>query len=47
MPDCVADKWKELWGADMSRAYKADFEIYDEKSRDWKNAEVDIFISVK
>jgi predicted transcriptional regulator YdeE len=47
MPDCVADKWKEIWSADMSRAYKADFEIYDERSKDWKNAEVDIFISVK
>lgn len=47
MPDCVADKWKEIWSADISRAYKADFEIYDERSKDWKNAEVDIFISVK
>ena len=47
MPDCVANKWKEIWSSDISRAYQADFEIYDERSKDWNNAEVDIFISVK
>lgn len=46
MPDCVADSWKKIWKSDLSRAYQADFEIYDERSKDWNNVEVDIFISV-
>ena len=47
MPDCVANSWKEIWTTDIPRAYQADFEIYDERSKDWKNAEVEIFISVQ
>lgn len=49
MPDCVADKWKEIWSSDteIPRAYNADFEVYDERSKDWNHAEVDIFISLK
>lgn len=47
MPDCVVDTWKEIWNADLHRDYGADFEIYGERSRDWNNAEVDVFISVK
>lgn len=47
MPDCVANSWKEIWTTDIPRAYRADFEIYDERSKDWKDAEVEIFISVK
>jgi predicted transcriptional regulator YdeE len=45
MPDCVANAWKEIWQSKLSRAYEKDFEIYDEKSQDWNNAEVSIFIS--
>jgi predicted transcriptional regulator YdeE len=29
------------------RAYSADFEIYDERARDPKNAQVDIYVAVK
>ncbi len=46
IPDCIAETWKEIWDSEIQRAYRADFEIYDERSRDYKNAEVDIFISV-
>ena len=46
MPDCVANKWIEIWNADIPRAYRPDFEVYDEKIKDWNNADVDIFISV-
>lgn len=45
MPDCVANSWKEIWSSKIDRAYKYDFEIYDERSKDWSNAEVDIFVS--
>ena len=47
MPDCVANTWKGIWNSNMPRAYKADFEVYDEKSKDWSKAEVEIFISIK
>jgi len=47
MPDCVANTWREIWQMDIDRAYIADFEVYDERSKDWNNAVVDIFIGVK
>lgn len=47
MPDCVADCWRDIWKSQMERAYGYDFEIYDERSKDWSNAEVNIFISSK
>ena len=47
MPDCIAGTWNEIWESDIERNYRCDFEVYDEKSRDWNAAEVDIFISVK
>ena len=47
MPDCVASSWREIWSAEIKRSYLYDFEVYDERSLDWNNAEVDIYISVK
>lgn len=47
MPDCIANAWKEIWKSEIPRAYKTDFEIYDERSKNWNDTEVDIFISVK
>ena len=45
MPDCVANAWINIWNSKMERAYKYDFEIYDERSKDWSDVEVEIFIS--
>ena len=45
MPDCVANSWKKIWSSINDRSYQFDFEIYDERSKDWSNAEVEIFIS--
>jgi predicted transcriptional regulator YdeE len=47
MPGCVANTWKEIWQSSIERKYKYDFEIYGEKSKDWNNAEVEIFVSSK
>ena len=47
MPDCLVNSWKGIWSSGIRRAYQADFEVYDERSRDWNNAEVDIFISIE
>lgn len=46
MPDCIANCWREIWASDMNRAYGYDFEVYDERCRDWNNAEVDVFVTV-
>jgi predicted transcriptional regulator YdeE len=45
IPNCIANSWKAIWNTEMNRAYQFDFEIYGERSTDWNNAEVDIFIS--
>jgi predicted transcriptional regulator YdeE len=46
MPGCIADAWGKIWNANINRAYQYDFETYDERSKDWSDAEVDLFISV-
>ncbi|MEP6746105.1 MAG: GyrI-like domain-containing protein [Bacteroidota bacterium] len=46
MPDCVINAWKEIWAADYTRTYQTDFEVYDERTKDWNNAEVDVYVSV-
>ncbi|NOU20084.1 MAG: AraC family transcriptional regulator [Bacteroidales bacterium] len=45
MPDCITNSWKKIWSSNIARTYQFDFEIYDERSKDWSNAEVDIFVS--
>lgn len=45
MPECVTNSWKDIWSLKTDRAYKYDFEIYDERNKDWSNAEVEIFVS--
>ncbi|OIQ21026.1 MAG: AraC family transcriptional regulator [Flavobacterium sp. MedPE-SWcel] len=46
MPDCIGEEWNKIWTADIERAYKADFEIYDERCSDWNNAEIPIYIGI-
>lgn len=45
MPDCIINTWKEIWSSDLQRAYNYDFEIYDERSHNWSNAEIDVYLS--
>lgn len=47
MPDCIAGAWKDIWKADINRKFGFDFELYDERSRNWENAEIDIYLSVE
>lgn len=47
IPDCIAQAWLDIWKSDLNRAFTYDYERYDERSADWSNAEIDIFISVK
>jgi predicted transcriptional regulator YdeE len=46
MPDCVINAWKEIWITDIARTYQIDFEVYDERTRDWNDAEVDVYLSI-
>jgi predicted transcriptional regulator YdeE len=45
IPDCITIVWKEIWKSGTCRSYKADFEVYNERSNDLKNAEVEIYVS--
>jgi len=45
MTGCIIDTWKQIWNSDLNRKFGFDFEVYDERSQDWSNAEVDIFLS--
>jgi len=47
MQGIVYEAWTKIWNADLNRAFTADFEVYDERTQNPENAEVDIFISVK
>ncbi len=42
----VYQSWLEIWKKDLKRAYTVDFEVYDDKTKNSENAEVDIFISL-
>ena len=48
----VTETWKRIWAAPKStpggnRAYKADFEVYDERAADPQNMQVDVYVGVK
>lgn len=52
MPQVCIDMWQQIWQMEASgklakRSYIADFEVYDERSRDPKSAVLDIYIGIK
>jgi predicted transcriptional regulator YdeE len=52
MPDVVRKPWEMIWKMSSKemggeRAYLADFEIYDERSRDHQNIVLDFYIGIK
>lgn len=52
MPDVCVDMWKNIWklsDAELGgkRSYIADFELYDERSKDHANVVLDICIGIK
>ena len=46
MTGCIIEAWESIWRSGIPRRFGFDFEIYDERSHDWSNAEVDIYISL-
>ena len=49
----VPQAWRQVWSLEDrpqlggARAYKADFELYDQRSRDPQDSQVDIYVGVK
>jgi len=49
----VPAAWQQIWSLDdkaqlgAGRAYRADFEVYDERSADPQSSQVDIYVGVK
>lgn len=43
----IAKEWSKIWQMDLDRVYTVDYEIYDQRSQNINNAEVDILIGIK
>ncbi len=49
----VPEAWQRVWDLEDksqlggSRAYRADFEVYDQRSKDPQDSEVDIYVGIK
>jgi|SRR5271166_5733226 len=48
----VRETWKQIWSyyqspANGQRAYRADFELYDQRAADPNNAQLDIYVGLK
>jgi len=43
----VPETWKRIWAAPLQRAYRADFELYDERAADPQDAQVAIYVGLK
>ena len=52
VPKVVVDIWQRIWATPKpqpggDRAYKTDFEVYDERAMDPQNWQVDVYIGIK
>lgn len=47
MTACMTEAWKRIWNSDIPRKFGYDYEVYDERSRNWDNAEIDIYLSIR
>jgi len=45
--EAVINTWFDIWKSGLDRSFTTDFEVYDGRSADIHNAEVDVFISLK
>jgi predicted transcriptional regulator YdeE len=43
----VFETWKRIWAAPLDRAYKTDFELYDERAADPQNTEISIYVGLR
>lgn len=42
----VVNTWETIWKANLDRSFTTDFEVYDERSENMDNPEVDIFVAL-
>jgi predicted transcriptional regulator YdeE len=52
LPEIVIDAWQAIWGMDRDRLggerrFSGDFEVYDKRTLDPSQAQVDIYIAIK
>jgi len=47
MQGAVYNEWIKIWNTDIPRTFIADFEVYDQRSHNPENAEVEIFIGIQ
>lgn len=51
LPKVVPGAWQRIWKLEdekkLQRSYQADFEIYDQRSQDPQNAQVDLYVGMK
>lgn len=53
IPKIIIDAWRKIWGLEDQaqlggkRAYKTDFEVYDERARNPQDSQIDIYVGVK
>ena len=45
--EVVMKTWQRVWASGIDRAYRADYEVYDERARDPGNAVVEVRVGVK
>lgn len=46
MKGLIANHWAKIWEMDLNRTYTADFEVFDERSGNPSNAEVDFYVAI-
>jgi predicted transcriptional regulator YdeE len=46
LPNAVIKTWKMIRHSKITRTFKFDFEVYDDRAQDPHNAEIDIFIAI-
>jgi predicted transcriptional regulator YdeE len=51
LPTVVPRVWQKAWNLEdekkLQRTYKTDFEIYDQRSQDPQNAQIDLYVGMK
>ena len=47
IPDCIKHAWYRIWESGIERAYQFDFEVYDERSKNWADGLVTINVSIQ
>jgi len=46
MTECITKAWEKIWDSEIQQKFGFDFEVYDERSQDWNDAELDIYVSI-